>query len=134
MMKKITYVALLAVALLLASPLPGYAGSTRVFIGAHFNGGHGHPVNRAYWHHGWRGYPGWWGPGFYWGGTIVVPPPYTYAPPPAAVPQQPPAYAEPQQDQNYWYYCQNPQGYYPYVNSCPGGWMQVVPQPTPPSP
>ena len=39
-----------------------------------------------------------------------------------------------QQDQgqsDYWYYCQNPQGYYPYVNSCPGGWMKVVPQPPP---
>jgi hypothetical protein len=28
----------------------------------------------------------------------------------------------------YWYYCQNPQGYYPYVNQCPGGWMTVLPQ------
>ena len=30
---------------------------------------------------------------------------------------------------NYWYYCQNPQGYYPYVQDCPAGWMKVVPQP-----
>ncbi len=35
------------------------------------------------------------------------------------------------QTQNYWYYCTNPQGYYPYVKDCPGGWLQVVP--TPPS-
>jgi len=28
---------------------------------------------------------------------------------------------------SYWYYCQNPQGYYPYVPQCPGGWMTVVP-------
>ena len=33
----------------------------------------------------------------------------------------------------YWYFCQDPQGYYPYVKNCPGGWMQVVPQMTPPN-
>jgi hypothetical protein len=27
----------------------------------------------------------------------------------------------------YWYYCQNPAGYYPYVAECPGGWVPVVP-------
>lgn len=43
---------------------------------------------------------------------------------------QPPVYSEP--DQFYWYYCQDPQGYYPYVKSCPGGWTRVVP--TPPQP
>jgi hypothetical protein len=32
----------------------------------------------------------------------------------------------------YWYYCQNPQGYYPYITSCPGGWTKVVPTPPPP--
>jgi hypothetical protein len=36
------------------------------------------------------------------------------------------------QAQQYWYYCQNPQGYYPYVSECPGGWQPVSPQP--PSP
>jgi hypothetical protein len=35
--------------------------------------------------------------------------------------------AAPQTEQCYWYYCQNPQGYYPDVNNCPGGWMKVVP-------
>ena len=25
------------------------------------------------------------------------------------------------------------QGYYPYINSCPGGWMKVVPETAPPS-
>jgi len=125
-MKKITYVVLLAVALLLVSPLSGYAGSTRVVVGAHFSGGH--------WHHGWAGHPhGWWGPRFFWGGTVVVGPPY-YAAPPVVVQQQPPVYAEPEPGQNYWYYCQNPQGYYPYVNNCPGGWMKVVPPTNPPTP
>ena len=44
---------------------------------------------------------------------------------------QPPVYSEPEQAY-YWYYCQDPQGYYPYVKSCPGGWTRVVP--TPPKP
>lgn len=29
----------------------------------------------------------------------------------------------------YWYYCDDPQGYYPYVGDCPNGWQQVTPQP-----
>src|SRR2546428_12259210 len=28
-----------------------------------------------------------------------------------------------------WYYCANPQGYYPYVQQCPGGWRPVAPTP-----
>ena len=31
------------------------------------------------------------------------------------------------QQTDYWYYCTDPQGYYPYVRECPQGWMQVVP-------
>jgi hypothetical protein len=34
---------------------------------------------------------------------------------------------EPQQQ--YWYHCNNPEGFYPYVASCPGGWTQVTPTP-----
>jgi hypothetical protein len=46
-----------------------------------------------------------------------------------------PAYSEPEQQQPYyWYYCQNPQGYYPYIKSCPGGWIPVIPNVTPPLP
>jgi hypothetical protein len=26
-----------------------------------------------------------------------------------------------------WYYCQDPAGYFPYVNSCNRPWMMVVP-------
>jgi hypothetical protein len=47
----------------------------------------------------------------------------------------PPVYNEPEQQQPYyWYYCTGPQGYYPYVKSCPGGWLTVVPNVTPPPP
>jgi hypothetical protein len=35
----------------------------------------------------------------------------------------------PQPQTNYWYYCQDPEGYYPDVDVCPDGWQQVAPQP-----
>ncbi|ODT68707.1 MAG: hypothetical protein ABS69_16520 [Nitrosomonadales bacterium SCN 54-20] len=74
------------------------------------------------------------------------PPAYSYPPagyasgygyaPVVSVPAAPPVYiqqgvvqAPPQaQASNYWHYCRNPEGYYPYVKNCPGGWLQVVPQ------
>src|SRR5213594_1139308 len=48
-------------------------------------------------------------------------PAYAYAPPTD--------YAQPygRQEPAYWYYCQNPAGYYPYVQQCPTSWLQVVP-------
>jgi hypothetical protein len=55
--------------------------------------------------------------------------PYPAYSPPVVAESAPPAYIE--QDTpspQYWYYCQSPQGYYPYVSACPGGWLQVVPQ------
>jgi hypothetical protein len=71
------------------------------------------------------------------------PPAYSYPPagygyaPVVSVPAAPPVYiqqgvvqAPPQaQASNYWHYCRNPEGYYPYVKSCPSGWLQVAPQP-----
>ena len=54
--------------------------------------------------------------------------PYPYYPNYPNAVAEPPAYAEPEQD-SYWYYCQAPQGYYPYISSCPGGWTRVVPTP-----
>ena len=32
-------------------------------------------------------------------------------------------YTQPQ----YWYYCTDPQGYYPYVTNCRAAWLPVVP-------
>lgn len=32
----------------------------------------------------------------------------------------------------YWAYCRNPQGYYPYVSECPSGWLPVTPTSPPP--
>jgi hypothetical protein len=60
----------------------------------------------------------------YYPPVVVAPPPAVYVQPsaPDAVPQQ-----------EYWYYCDDPQGYYPYVQQCPGGWRPVTPT-SPPSP
>ena len=91
---------------------------------------------------GWHGYYGGaghgyyrgWGPGIFWGGLVLpVLPwyPYNYYPQPPVVVQQAPVYVQPQQDAYYWYYCENPKGYYPYVSSCPSGWLKVVPNTDP---
>lgn len=60
------------------------------------------------------------------------PQPYYYPYPSViAVPSSPPVYIEqePLSPQQYWYFCNNPQGYYPYVKQCPSGWQPVMPQP-----
>jgi hypothetical protein len=123
---------LVTIGLLFAMPISGLANnhSTRYFFG--FNLGVGVPP--------YYGPPGWgplpyWGPRPYWGPpAVLVAPPYPYpAPPVVVVPQQPQVYVQRnQQGSDYWHYCQNPQGYYPYVKSCPGGWMKVVPETIPP--
>jgi hypothetical protein len=76
-------------------------------------------------------FPGYWG--------YPTPYPYypynPYYPPVVTVPSSPPVYIEQGQQQpatppqHYWYYCSNPQGYYPYVRECPTGWQAVAPQP-----
>lgn len=80
----------------------------------------------AYYGSPWYGGGYWYGPGY----TTVVP-----------VPSQPPVYIERGQDegapapeaaapaQGWWYWCTDPEGYYPTVRECPGGWQQVAPQP-----
>jgi hypothetical protein len=115
---------LVTMGLLLAIPMSGLAGSSTHYSFG-FNLGLGVP--------GYYGTPGW-GPRPYWGPPAVVVPPYPYpAPPVVVVPQPTQVYVQRnQQESGYWYYCQNPQGYYPYVNSCPGGWMKVVPETVPP--
>jgi hypothetical protein len=54
------------------------------------------------------------------------------------VPATPPVYIQQaapvaqQYPAGYWYYCNNPQGYYPYIKQCQNDWQQV--SPTPPAP
>lgn len=105
-----------------------------VHAGPHHHGG--------YWGGGFRGYHSYPRFGFYLGLPLYPRSyyPYPYYPyyPPAIVPvpSSPPVYIErpapPVQQQfpaGYWYYCNNPEGYYPYVTDCPGGWRQVDPTP-----
>lgn len=33
--------------------------------------------------------------------------------------------------QDYWYYCPDSRTYYPYAQTCPSPWLQVVPQTAP---
>lgn len=71
--------------------------------------------------------PGWWGPYPY---PYYSYPYYPYySPPPVIVEQPPEIYVQPSPPVGaaYWYYCQDPQGYYPTVKRCPKGWMKVVP-------
>jgi hypothetical protein len=159
-MKKFIYYIIGLLAFILACTLPAYAagpgsyhgsggyqgsGGYRGASGYHGSGGyygsgnyHGHGGNNGHGNSynfgfaigpGWGGWrPGWWGPAY---------PYYPYYPyysaPPVVVERQPQVYVQQnQQESGYWYYCQNPEGYYPYVKSCPGGWMKVVPDTVPP--
>lgn len=118
-MKKIVCISLAVLVLILAGSSPGEA-----YRGGHFgHGGHarvgvfiGGPV--------WD--PWWWGPYY---------PHYPYySAPPVVVQQQPDTYIQqspPVEEQNYWYFCKDPEGYYPYVKKCPKGWLKVVPSPPP---
>ena len=73
------------------------------------------------WHQGRHlGRSGWWwvvGPTWYFYPAPVYPYPDPYQPPLVAAP----APVTPE----YWYYCNNPQGYYPYVPQCVSGWQRV---------
>jgi hypothetical protein len=124
--------------------------------GSHLRGGHhrNHKYNghgqyhghRSYYGHhryyGHRGYHGhgssyriWIGPGWvpgWWGSAYSYGRYYSYYPAPVVIPEQVQAPEPSQEHESYWYYCQDPQGFYPYVKSCPGGWMKVVPEVVPP--
>jgi hypothetical protein len=73
-------------------------------------------------------YPGPYYPGGY--PYYSYPAPY-YQPAPVVAQQPAPVYQQSQPQ--YWYWCDNPQGYYPYVQDCPSNWKQVVPQTSPPN-
>ncbi|MDP1557668.1 MAG: hypothetical protein Q8K59_12310 [Nitrosomonas sp.] len=117
----------------------------------HFGGGHRHGHNQlnlginlggSYYNPGFYG-QGYYGGGYgYYGGfgyrdPFFYPRAYGY-PLPIVVPVTPPVYIQQEQTRpvqpqtNYWHYCRNPEGYYPYVKQCPDGWLQVAPQPPAP--
>lgn len=53
-------------------------------------------------------------------------------PAPQVYVEQPQAYSQAAPTNNYWYFCEAAQAYWPYVKECPSGWQKVVPQPPPP--
>lgn len=73
------------------------------------------------------------GPGVWGWPYPYYPYPYYYEPP-VIVEQQPDTYiyqAPQQEEPYYWYYCNDPEGYYPDVQKCPKGWLKVVPPENP---
>ena len=104
------------------------------------------------WHGGWHGGGGccWGGgssfslffgfPGYYSYPAYAYYPPYpypaySYAPayyppsPPVVMAQQAPLAPPGPAPVQYWYYCNNPRGYYPYVQNCGAAWRPVPAQP-----
>lgn len=143
-MKRLALVWLAAVALL------GGVSITRAWSGgpSGFQGGwsHGDGGYHGGWSHGYGGYHGSWshGHGGYHGSVgVFIGAPWFWGPyyypypspvyieqaPPVYIQQTPPVYAE--QEPYYWYYCQDPSGYYPYVQSCRREWLRVAPEPPP---
>jgi hypothetical protein len=115
---------------------PGFHGRVTVRVNP-FRGHLGWRVNRftpreramwthgRWWHGRWHGRLGWWwwgnGGWFFYNAPVYPYPDYvseTY-------------YDVPGADYSaYWYYCRDPEGYYPYVQRCNGEWQPVAPQPS----
>jgi hypothetical protein len=118
--------------------------------GGHPGGGHpggGHPGGSwhgsGHWHGGsWHGHGSWHGGGVFVGAPLWWPYGYAYPywygyptySPPVVVESAPTEYVESEPPpQQYWYYCRDPEGYYPDVKECPGGWLPVAPRSASPS-
>lgn len=54
---------------------------------------------------------------------VIMPAPRLY------IEQAPARSAVPVLESGYWYYCNEAGAYYPYVQTCPGDWVKVAPQP-----
>lgn len=127
----LTGLLLAAVAGLCASPV--WARDHGGYGGHHHGGGHDHfrfglymgdpfysvPYRYAY------PYP-YYGPYYSPPTVITVPQP---APPPVYIQQSPPPASQQALPSGYWYYCRDPEGYYPYIKACESGWEQVPPTP-----
>ena len=69
-------------------------------------------------------------------GRFLLSPYYAYHPREIKKSVEPPVYVQRQNIElsateefpDYWHYCSNPEGYYPIVKKCPGGWLPVAPQ------
>jgi hypothetical protein len=128
----------------------GHSGGGHGSGGWHGGGGHG---GHGGWHGGSHfslgiGFPGfYWGPGWgypYYAGypyyssypyyaayPYYADEPYAYEPGPSTYIQRDmgsaPSSSAPVGENQYSYYCPDPAGYYPQLQSCPKGWLKVVP-------
>jgi hypothetical protein len=115
----------------------GHFGPNVSFV-AHADFAHFSPAQHAAWvggrwNHGWHnGHFGWW---WFAGGAwyFYDAPIYPY---PLDVSDE--YYVDETPDYGnggpYWYYCQSPAGYYPYVQQCSAPWQPVPATPPPPPP
>lgn len=118
-------------------------GTQAMAWGGHYGGGHyGHG---DYGRHGY-GHGDYYSPrvhfGFYIGAPLIWPRVDYYRVDPYPVTQviverQPQVYVQREVPANqpaasgYWYYCPDSRTYYPYAQTCPSAWLQVVPQTSP---
>lgn len=129
--------------LLLVGLLLGFGASAR---GGHGfgRGWHGGGGFRGGWHpHGHSSFGFYFGPTWGWSSPFYYSPwwyspwvPAPYYPYPSTVltiPPSPPVYIEqpqttvsPPVQPEYWQYCAESRGYYPYVGECPGGWQRIA--------
>lgn len=114
----------------------GYYNYPRNNIGIYGSFGHGrsYPYYRRPYYRPYNyGYPA---GHFYWPAY----PPAVYYPPTVILPPDPPVYIQQQPTRlvpslpestvtNYWYYCENPAGYYPEIERCSGEWIKIPPRP-----
>lgn len=118
----------------------GHGGGGHQGGGGHFGGGHhgGWGHGRSFYSLGFGFGPGYYGGYYpYYGGYGGYGGYYGY-PSVVAVPASPPVYIQQsppvshQYQPGYWYYCSNPEGYYPYIKECLNSWQQVEPRPSAP--
>jgi hypothetical protein len=121
----------------------GYYGGNH-YRGNHYYGGHRHGgyyggwYGGAYW--GWPWYAAWpaygWGLGYPYYGSYGYYGPYAsypaYEPAPTVYVEAAPAagaMSAVPAPKVLWYYCNEPAGYYPYVQECNSPWVKVNPPP-----
>jgi len=83
---------------------------------------------RPYWPYGY--YPYAYGPYGYYGAyypTVADQPVVYTEQPQSAAPAAPPVAAAPQASQQYWFFCQDSQTYYPHAQNCATPWQRVIP-------
>ena len=119
-MKKTLWIML--VMCLVVTSHAGFADAARGWHGGGHGGWHGGPRVGVYvgpgWGWGWPYYPYYYQP-YYQPQTVIVERPTDFYVQPTPAPGS--------EEKQYWYYCRDPKGYYPYVKKCPKGWMKVVP-------